>query len=178
MRPPSVSHCSIATTGRVVLSTSDNDPALSGGKTINRPEQPRVRSRRPPHRPASPRRPTVGPWGEDHRVAATCWDLDRSSSELRSQRADSAEALGMARIRAERLVDRTRGVVAGRLTVADMARLELAGSAGSPPARHHWSPPPLEIDLRGVTHTDRTAATLLRYLECHGAVLTGVSSSS
>ena len=39
-------------------------------------------------------------------------------------------------------------------------------------------PPPLVIDLRHVTHTDRTAATLLQYLAERGVLLTGVRPGS
>jgi ABC-type transporter Mla MlaB component len=58
-------------------------------------------------------------------------------------------------------------VVTGRLTAADMGRLEQACSPAlvSDPL---W----LEIDLRGVTHTDSTALAVLQRLVARGAVLT------
>jgi hypothetical protein len=84
--------------------------------------------------------------------------------------ADIAVASGMARIRSIQTADRTRVVIAGQLTVADMARLERACSTGLTSR-----PPRLDIDLRHVTHTDVTAATLLRCLEHLGAIVTRVT---
>jgi hypothetical protein len=58
-------------------------------------------------------------------------------------------------------------VVTGRLTSADMGRLEQACAPAlvSDPL---W----LEIDLRGVTLTDPTAVALLRQMVARGAILT------
>lgn len=60
--------------------------------------------------------------------------------------------------------------VTGRFTATDMGRLEHAcSSALTTPALH------LEIDLRGVTHTDATAAALLQRMKKRGAVVTTCS---
>lgn len=58
-------------------------------------------------------------------------------------------------------------MVTGRLTAADMGRLEHA-CAPELTAHPLW----LEIDLRRVTHTDSTAAALLQRMVARGAVLT------
>jgi anti-anti-sigma regulatory factor len=73
----------------------------------------------------------------------------------------------MARIR---IVQRAAGllvVLRGRLTAADMGRLEQACA----PALVS-DPLQLEIDLRHVTHTDSTAAAVLERMVARGAVLT------
>ena len=76
----------------------------------------------------------------------------------------------MARIRSSRTADRTLVTVSGRLTALDMGRLEQACSSALTSC-----PPALEIDLRLVTHADRTATTLLRHLADRGVVVTGAS---
>ena len=76
----------------------------------------------------------------------------------------------MARIRSARTADGKLVTVSGRLTALDMGRLERACSSALTSY-----PPALEIDLRLVTHTDRTAATLLRHLADRGVVVTGAS---
>jgi anti-anti-sigma regulatory factor len=64
----------------------------------------------------------------------------------------------------------TRVTVTGRLTATDMRRLEHACSpALTAPALL------LEIDLRGVTHTDATAAAVLQRMTKRGAVVTTCS---
>jgi anti-anti-sigma regulatory factor len=77
----------------------------------------------------------------------------------------------MARIRTAHRADCTVVTVTGRLTAIDMGRLEHACSpALITPAVH------LEIDLRGVTHTDPTAAAVLQRMTKRGAVLTTSAS--
>jgi anti-anti-sigma regulatory factor len=73
----------------------------------------------------------------------------------------------MARIRIAQRAARLLIVISGRLTAVDMGRLEQACAPAltSDPLR-------LEIDLRGVTHTDSTAAALLKRMVARGAVLT------
>ena len=73
----------------------------------------------------------------------------------------------MARIRTVHSRDRPLIVITGRLTSADVGRLEQACA----PALTVQSLC-LEIDLRGVTYTDSTAAAMLRRLVARGAVLT------
>jgi hypothetical protein len=58
-------------------------------------------------------------------------------------------------------------VITGRLTAADMGRLEHACAPALVSDRLC-----LEIDLRGVTHTDATALALLQRMVARGAVLT------
>lgn len=72
----------------------------------------------------------------------------------------------MGRIRTTRKEDYTIVIVEGRLTAADMGRLEHACS-------HELicSTPRLEIDLSRVTYIDDTALALLRRMAERGAVL-------
>lgn len=76
----------------------------------------------------------------------------------------------MARIRMLRNTAPPVVVVSGRLTAADMGRLEQACA----PALIS-DPLSLEIDLRGVTHTDSTAVAVLHRMVARGAVLTTVA---
>jgi hypothetical protein len=73
----------------------------------------------------------------------------------------------MARIRARRDAERTHLTITGRLTAADMGRLEHA--CGLALTRHSVA---LTIDLRRVTALDRTADALLRRLGERGARIT------
>jgi hypothetical protein len=75
----------------------------------------------------------------------------------------------MARIRSAVRGDLLRISVAGRLTTADMGRLEHACS----PALIR-RPANLELDLRGVTYVDATAIALIRRIAERGAHLLGV----
>jgi hypothetical protein len=59
--------------------------------------------------------------------------------------------------------------ISGRLTADDMGRLEHACSPALVTAALQ-----LEIDLRSVTFTDRTATAVLQRMEARGAILTGV----
>ena len=72
----------------------------------------------------------------------------------------------MARMRITRTNDNTRIRIAGRLTAADMRRLEHACAAVlvAQPLRLH-------IDIRGVTEMDATAAAVLARLDARGAVV-------
>ena len=60
--------------------------------------------------------------------------------------------------------DTTRVIVSGRLTAADMGRLEHACAPGL-----LASPSPLHLDLRAVTSADATAAAVLRRIAGRGA---------
>ena len=73
----------------------------------------------------------------------------------------------MARIRTARRAGCTLVVVTGRLTSADMGRLE---HACSPALTSHALR--LEIDLRGVTASDETATAVLQRMIDRGAVVT------
>ena len=73
----------------------------------------------------------------------------------------------MARIRIRHGAGSTVVTLTGRLTSTDMGRLEHACSRALLTAAAH-----LEIDLRGVTHTDATAAAVLQQMTKRGAVLT------
>jgi hypothetical protein len=73
----------------------------------------------------------------------------------------------MARIRTTQSSDCTVVIVTGRLTASDMGRLEHACSPALVTSALR-----LEIDLRRVTYTDRTAAAVLQRMTERGAVLT------
>jgi hypothetical protein len=76
--------------------------------------------------------------------------------------------LHVARISKRRTAAGARVFVTGHLTASDMGRLERAC------AEELLSRPPrLEIDLRGVTHTDRTAVAILQQLAHLGASIVG-----
>ena len=77
----------------------------------------------------------------------------------------------MARIRMLRSRAPHVVVVTGRLTAADMGRLEQA-CAPALVTDPLW----LEIDLRGVTHTDSTALAVIQRLVARGAVLTTLTA--
>lgn len=87
---------------------------------------------------------------------------------LLAARRPPCSALDMARIRTTRTARGARVRVLGRLTASDMGRLEhaCADALLSRPAR-------LEIDLRGVTHADRTAGAILQHLGHRGAIIIG-----
>ena len=72
----------------------------------------------------------------------------------------------MARISINRTTDPTRIRILGRLTAADMRRLEHACAAAL--VVH---PLRLRIDLAGVTEIDATAAAVLAQLSARGAVI-------
>jgi hypothetical protein len=70
----------------------------------------------------------------------------------------------MARIRRQRLPERTRVTITGRLTAADMGRLEHACAEALTSGAVA-----LDLDLSGVTDADRTAAAIVRRIEHRGA---------
>ena len=74
----------------------------------------------------------------------------------------------MARIRTVHDGETTRVIITGRVTAADMGRVE---HACAPALLAH--PSPLELDLRGVTSADATAIALLRRIASRGARVDG-----
>jgi ABC-type transporter Mla MlaB component len=76
------------------------------------------------------------------------------------------ESSSMARITINRTTDNTRIRIAGRLTAADMRRLEHACAAAL--VVH---PLRLRIDVASVTEVDATAAAVLAQLSARGAVI-------
>jgi anti-anti-sigma regulatory factor len=72
----------------------------------------------------------------------------------------------MARIKINRTTDNTRIRIAGRLTAADMGRLEHACAAAL-----IVHPLRLKIDVGAVTEMDATAAAVLAQLSARGAVI-------
>jgi hypothetical protein len=62
----------------------------------------------------------------------------------------------------------TRVIITGRITAADMGRIE---HACAPALLAH--PSPLELDLRGVTSADATAVAVLRRIASRGARVDG-----
>ena len=82
-------------------------------------------------------------------------------------------SIHMGRIRTAQKNRRTVVTIKGRLTAADMGRLERACSQ-----ELISSTPRLDIDLRRVTYTDDTAAAVLRRLAQRGAVLTPLARAA
>jgi len=79
-----------------------------------------------------------------------------------------ASGAAMARIRTKRRGECTVVIVTGRLTAADMGRLEHACSPALIARALR-----LEIDIRGVTVRDDTATAVLQRMIDRGAVVTG-----
>jgi hypothetical protein len=73
----------------------------------------------------------------------------------------------MARIRSTCHGDVVRLTISGRLSIDDMGRLEHACAPALVSDQ-----PDLELDLRGVTHTDATAAAVLERIRQRGARIT------
>ena len=85
-----------------------------------------------------------------------------------AQRRRACSTLRVARIKTTQTAHGARVTLTGRLTATDMGRLEHACADAL-----LLRAPLLEIDLRRVTHTDRTAAAILQQLANRGATIIG-----